>query len=101
MAVLFRDVLLQTPRFGEGTGQFQGPGRLLMRPFWSVLWIRVSGCHEVRRYMPPEGFPDMHLGIHLCRGNYVGSRHFSEGAYDNIAKKLFQVSLMVCSDRRF
>jgi len=34
---------------------------------------------------------DMHLGIHLCRGNYVGSRHFSEGAYDNIAKKLFQV----------
>lgn len=36
---------------------------------------------------------DMHLGIHLCRGNYVGSRHFSEGAYDNIAKKLFQVLL--------
>jgi methionine synthase II (cobalamin-independent) len=34
---------------------------------------------------------DMHVGIHLCRGNYVGSRHFSEGAYDNIAKKLFQV----------
>ncbi|PSN66756.1 methionine synthase-like protein [Corynespora cassiicola Philippines] len=33
---------------------------------------------------------DMHLGIHLCRGNYVGSRHFSEGAYDIIAKKLFQ-----------
>ncbi|KAL1306345.1 hypothetical protein AAFC00_005060 [Neodothiora populina] len=33
---------------------------------------------------------DMHLGIHLCRGNYIGSRHFSEGAYDNIAKKLFQ-----------
>jgi len=33
---------------------------------------------------------DMHLGIHLCRGNYVGSRHFSEGAYDNIAKKMFQ-----------
>jgi methionine synthase II (cobalamin-independent) len=33
---------------------------------------------------------DMHLGIHLCRGNYVGSRHFSEGAYDIIAQKLFQ-----------
>lgn len=31
----------------------------------------------------------MHLGIHLCRGNYVGSRHFSEGAYDAIATKLF------------
>ena len=37
---------------------------------------------------------DMHLGIHLCRGNYVGSRHFSEGAYDNIAKKLFQVPIL-------
>ena len=33
---------------------------------------------------------DMHLGIHLCRGNFVNSRHFSEGAYDRIAKKLFQ-----------
>lgn len=32
---------------------------------------------------------DMHLGIHLCRGNYIGSRHFSEGAYDKIAKKMF------------
>jgi len=35
---------------------------------------------------------DMHLGIHLCRGNYVGSRHFSEGAYDAIAEKLFKVN---------
>ncbi|KAK9897283.1 methionine synthase-like protein [Cystobasidium minutum MCA 4210] len=33
---------------------------------------------------------DMHLGVHLCRGNYIGGRHFSEGAYDRIAKKLFQ-----------
>lgn len=32
---------------------------------------------------------DMHLGIHLCRGNYMGSRHFSEGAYDHIAAKMF------------
>lgn len=32
---------------------------------------------------------DMHLGIHLCRGNFVGSRHFSEGGYDRIARKLF------------
>ena len=31
----------------------------------------------------------MHLGIHLCRGNFVGSRHFSEGGYDRIAQKLF------------
>ncbi|EMC96227.1 hypothetical protein BAUCODRAFT_467393 [Baudoinia panamericana UAMH 10762] len=32
---------------------------------------------------------DFHLGIHLCRGNYMGSKHFSEGAYDRIASKLF------------
>jgi len=32
---------------------------------------------------------DFHMGIHLCRGNYLGSKHFSEGAYDRIATKLF------------
>jgi methionine synthase II (cobalamin-independent) len=32
---------------------------------------------------------DMHIGVHLCRGNFVGSRHFSEGGYDAIATKLF------------
>ena len=32
----------------------------------------------------------MHVGVHLCRGNFVKSRHFSEGGYDRIAKKLFQ-----------
>lgn len=32
---------------------------------------------------------DFHLGIHLCRGNFVNSRHFSEGGYDRIATKLF------------
>lgn len=33
---------------------------------------------------------DMHVGIHLCRGNFVGSRHFSEGGYDAIATKFFK-----------
>jgi methionine synthase II (cobalamin-independent) len=33
---------------------------------------------------------DMHVGIHLCRGNYLGSRHFSTGSYDRIATQLFQ-----------
>ena len=32
---------------------------------------------------------DMHVGVHLCRGNFVKSRHFSEGGYDRIAVKLF------------
>lgn len=33
---------------------------------------------------------DMHAGVHLCRGNFVGGRHFSEGGYDAIATKLFR-----------
>ncbi|KAI1810445.1 5-methyltetrahydropteroyltriglutamate-homocysteine methyltransferase [Poronia punctata] len=33
---------------------------------------------------------DMHLGIHLCRGNFAYSKHFSEGGYDRIATKLFE-----------
>ncbi|KAH7057091.1 hypothetical protein B0J12DRAFT_568488 [Macrophomina phaseolina] len=32
---------------------------------------------------------DLHVGIHLCRGNFAGSRHFTEGSYDRIATKLF------------
>jgi len=33
---------------------------------------------------------DFHVGVHLCRGNFVGGRHFSEGGYDAIATKLFR-----------
>ena len=33
---------------------------------------------------------DMHVGVHICRGNFVNSRHFSEGGYDRIAVKLFR-----------
>ncbi|CCM06588.1 uncharacterized protein FIBRA_08866 [Fibroporia radiculosa] len=38
-----------------------------------------------------EGHPqDMIVGIHLCRGNFKGGRHWSEGGYDRIAIKIFQ-----------
>ena len=38
-----------------------------------------------------EGRPaDFHVGLHLCRGNFAYSRHFSEGGYDRVATKLFQ-----------
>ncbi|KAH0603787.1 uncharacterized protein H6S33_007446 [Morchella sextelata] len=33
--------------------------------------------------------PDMTVGLHLCRGNFRHSVHFSEGGYDAIATKLF------------
>jgi methionine synthase II (cobalamin-independent) len=29
------------------------------------------------------------VGIHLCRGNFAYSKHFSEGGYDRIATRLF------------
>ena len=32
----------------------------------------------------------MHIGVYICRGNFVNSHHFSEGGYDRTAKKLFQ-----------
>lgn len=35
----------------------------------------------------PQG---MHIGLHLCRGNFVNSRYFTEGPYDRIAKELLQ-----------
>ncbi|KAF2102546.1 5-methyltetrahydropteroyltriglutamate-homocysteine methyltransferase [Rhizodiscina lignyota] len=31
---------------------------------------------------------DLHVGIHLCRGNFAG-HHFASGSYDRIAKKMF------------
>ncbi|KAJ6021446.1 hypothetical protein N7540_006950, partial [Penicillium herquei] len=33
---------------------------------------------------------DMHIGIHVCRGNFTDSRYWSAGGYDAIASKLFQ-----------
>ena len=33
---------------------------------------------------------DLHTGVHLCRGNFIGGRHFASGAYDIIAAKLFK-----------
>ncbi|KAL6715426.1 hypothetical protein ACLMJK_006387 [Lecanora helva] len=33
---------------------------------------------------------DMHVGIHVCRGNFIDGRHFSEGGYDRVAQKMFQ-----------
>lgn len=32
----------------------------------------------------------MHIGVHICRGNFVNSRHFSEGGYDAVAQTLFK-----------
>jgi len=39
---------------------------------------------------------DLNVGIHLCRGNFRGGIHFSEGGYDRIAVKLFNELNMDC-----
>ncbi|KAK6332356.1 hypothetical protein TWF696_003074 [Orbilia brochopaga] len=33
---------------------------------------------------------DMLVGLHICRGNFRKSMHFSEGGYEHIAKKIFR-----------
>jgi methionine synthase II (cobalamin-independent) len=32
---------------------------------------------------------DLHIGIHLCRGNMASSTHVTTGSYEGIAKKIF------------
>ncbi|KND86919.1 Uncharacterized protein YxjH [Tolypocladium ophioglossoides CBS 100239] len=34
----------------------------------------------------PEG---LHVGLHVCRGNFSKSMHFSEGSYEKIAQRFF------------
>ncbi|KAK8074150.1 5-methyltetrahydropteroyltriglutamate-homocysteine methyltransferase [Apiospora phragmitis] len=33
---------------------------------------------------------DLHMGVHLCRGNMAGSTHWVSGSYETIAHKLFR-----------
>ncbi|KAK0383832.1 hypothetical protein NLU13_9743 [Sarocladium strictum] len=33
---------------------------------------------------------DMHVGLHICRGNFSKSMHFSEGSYEKIAERFFK-----------
>lgn len=32
---------------------------------------------------------DMHIGLHICRGNFAKSMHFSQGSYERIAERFF------------
>ncbi|KAF2095360.1 5-methyltetrahydropteroyltriglutamate-homocysteine methyltransferase [Rhizodiscina lignyota] len=35
---------------------------------------------------------DLHVGIHLCRGNFPGSVHVAEGSYEWLAQRLFSTT---------
>ncbi|KZV74157.1 UROD/MetE-like protein [Peniophora sp. CONT] len=50
-----------------------------------LLQLYVNVYNDCLREKPA----DMCAGVHLCRGNFKGGRHFSEGGYDAIAVKLF------------
>lgn len=32
---------------------------------------------------------DLHVGLHICRGNFAKSVHFSQGSYEHIAERFF------------
>jgi methionine synthase II (cobalamin-independent) len=56
------------------------------RSLESLLDLYISTYNQVIS----EHVDKIHFGLHICRGNFLGSRHFSEGGYDRIATKLFQ-----------
>ena len=49
------------------------------------LYLKAHNqCLEGR----PEG---LHVGLHICRGNFSKAMHFSEGSYEAIAEKFFKI----------
>ncbi|KLO17052.1 UROD/MetE-like protein [Schizopora paradoxa] len=50
-----------------------------------VLQTYIRAYNKILENRPS----DMTFGLHLCRGNFKGGMHFSEGGYDRIATKLF------------
>ncbi|KAJ9622326.1 hypothetical protein H2203_006544 [Taxawa tesnikishii (nom. ined.)] len=48
------------------------------------LYVKAhNDCLEGR----PEG---LHVGLHICRGNFSKAMHFSEGSYEAIAERFFK-----------
>lgn len=52
----------------------------------ALLDLYLSAHNMFLREKPSN---DLHLGMHLCRGNMSGSTHWVNGSYDKIAEKLF------------
>ena len=60
-------------------------------PNLPFIWALISPKSYIRLYNNclRDRKPDMVVGLHLCRGNFRHSMHFSEGGYEHIAVKLF------------
>jgi methionine synthase II (cobalamin-independent) len=52
-----------------------------------VLDICIWATNEALKDKPK----DMHIVVHLCRGNFIGSIHFAEGPYEWLAERLFSM----------
>lgn len=52
----------------------------------ALLDLYLEAHNMFLREKPGE---DLHMGMHLCRGNMSGSTHWVSGSYDKIASKLF------------
>jgi methionine synthase II (cobalamin-independent) len=50
-----------------------------------LLDLYIWATNEVLRGKPE----DLHVGVHLCRGNFPGSVHVAEGSYEWLAQRLF------------
>jgi len=57
-----------------------------------LLQLYIDVYNDCLRERPA----DFNVGVHLCRGNFKGGRHFSEGGYDRIAVKLFNELQVDC-----
>lgn len=56
------------------------------RPLEDLLDVYIKAYNDAISHHTSK----IHFGLHICRGNFMGSRHFSEGGYDRIATKIFQ-----------
>ena len=55
------------------------------RKILAILALLMSCWMRILRYNDCVSKTKMHTGVHLCRGNFIGGRHFAEGAYDIIS----------------
>ncbi|KAK8103015.1 methionine synthase- vitamin-B12 independent [Apiospora sp. TS-2023a] len=68
-----------SPQFVAGCAQDGTDANALLD-----LYIRTH--NRLLRDIPS----DLHVGVHLCRGNMAGSTHWVSGSYEKIAYKLFR-----------
>lgn len=49
---------------------------------WSFRWAHNEAIKDCPK--------DMHVGVHICKGNIVGTKGFVHGSYEKIAEKVLK-----------